>query len=494
VSVDYETTQLPALSSTLVRQAVLLAVVDPVDMSAQPAGPGGGNKRMTIGQLLPGVVWPSGDTAGAKDVANVLAAITSDGAATLMPGLWFGASTVAYGLGQVVQGLGGRQVTQWNNVGSTTSFLIDSSTWGGDASAALKGLHIDGSGASSGACAIQAGDIAGIEIDAHLSNFTSGNDGMLAKNAYNWTEQAKVRLRLENCDNGVRFDQSGSGTNSFFRSEFDLTFDQVAGQNGVVFAGSTVGALLLGGVLRMHGNWGGSATAITSSTISFLTAYAGIQSCEISVNMETGGPDSAQTINFKDGTTNISDCWGGIQYLNTGYNFAPSNNADNFTNFAGPVQGDPSLVSGLPQRSTNAGGSAQAIVSTTAAAVTALAAGVAAYTAYDIDVWVPYSSTATAGAPKFAFTGPAQTANTKLRYEFWTATGLASPASAQVTDFTTVVSGPTLTSSSSLLVRITGTVQCTAYGTLQLTAAEGTSGDSFSILLGAKMACSEMQY
>lgn len=468
-------------------------IVDPNDTGTSPAGSGGSDKRLTIAQLLPGVVYPSGSAFGAKDVANVSAAIASDGAATLMPGTYYGNSAVAVTLSQAVQSLAGRRVTRWNNVGSTPSFTVDAATWGGDLSAALRGLQIDGSGASSGACAIQAGDIIDLDVEAWLSNWTGGNIGAHCLNAYNWTEQSKFELRISNCDTGVKLDQSGSGTNSFFRTEFDLKFNQNAGQNGVVLAGSTVGVILLGGALKMKGNWGGAGSAPSSSTLSFTSENAGIQACEIAVNLETGGPFAAQTVNFKDGTTNISDCWGGAAWLNTGNAFAPSNNADNVTGFTGLVQGDPSIVGALPQKSTNAAiGSPQAIASTTPAAVTALAGGITAYTAYEVEAWVPYSSAATAGVPKFAFTGPGGQINTQLRYEFWSATGLVS--SAQVTDYTSVVSGPTLTSSSALLVKIAGTVQCSAYGTLQLTAAEGTSGDSFSILLGAKITVAEEAY
>lgn len=481
------------IANSALLAGVKIPLVDPNDTSTAPAGPGGSDKVALLGQLLPGVVWPSGSTAGAKDVANVAAAIASDGAATLMPGIWYGASTVGITLGQSVGSLTGRPANVWRNVGSTAAFQLENTGSYSGVPASLTGLQIEGSGASSGACAFQCGDINGVVIDVAVLDFTGGNDGGLLLNAYTWTEQGRIRLFIQNCDNGLKLDQSGSGTNSFDRTRLDLTFNQGAGQNGVVLAGATAGVVLLGGALKMHGNWGGAGSAPSSSTLSFTSENAGIQDCNIEVNLETGGPFAAQTINFKDGTTNISDCWGGITWLNTGNSFAPSNNADNFTGFTGKVKGDPSIVGALPQKSTNAAiGSPQAIASTTPAAVTALAGGITAYTAYEVEAWVPYSSASTAGVPKFAFTGPGGQINTQLRYEFWSATGLVS--SAQVTDYTSVVSGPTLTSSSALLVKIAGTVQGSAYGTLQLTAAEGTSGDSFSILLGAKITVAEEAY
>lgn len=336
--------QLSAIANASMLPGVIVPVVDPNDTSTAPAGTGGSDKRMTLGQLLPGAVWPSGSTAGVKDRANVLAAIASDGAATLMPGTFYGASTVAYGLGQQVRG-SGKAVTRWNNVGSTPAFDIDNTgAYDGDTPAELTGLRIDGSGASSGAEGYRAGDIEHLEIDAWVSSFTGGNIGAHILNDAWWTEQAIIRGFFQNCDNAFKLDLSGAGTQSFDRCVFDLWFDQQANQNGVIIGGSP-GAVLLGGTLRMHGNWQASASAVTSSLLSFTAQFGNILNTRLEWDIECDGTGAhtPQTIKFFDSTTVITGCDGNIELGSGPKQFTASNNNGNFW-FDGPVSGDASLL------------------------------------------------------------------------------------------------------------------------------------------------------
>ncbi len=305
----------------------------------------GTTEAVTVAVLLPGVVWPSGDPSGVTDHSAVVAALSAVNSATLMPGVYYGNATVIIGLGQSVRGLGGKAATLWHNVGSTAAFKIENTgAYNGDTPAELTGLHIDGASASSGAMGLQFGDIMHIEIDVWISNFTSGNYGSHAINTTWWTEQAKVKLFVQNCDNGVKLDLSGSGTQSYDRCELDIQFDQGANQNGLIIGGSP-GAVLLGGVVRLHGNWGVSSTAVTSSVISFLNQFGNILSTRIEIDLECDGTGThtPQTIVFYDSTTVISNCGGNIDFAGGSHAFAASNNNGNFW-FDGPVTGDSSLI------------------------------------------------------------------------------------------------------------------------------------------------------
>lgn len=316
----------------------------------------GKNKQVTPAVLAPlfaqlagiPVVQPSGVTDGSVDPGNVQGSISLFGAASLARGTYFGSSAVTYGFGQMVKGAG-KELVLWNNLSSGPSFILENSgSYNADTPASLTGLKIDGTSASSGASAFQAGDIVKLDIDVWVSNFTGGNLGAHMLNAHSFTEQARVKLYIENCDNGIKLDQSGSGTNSFDRCEFDLKFNQSAAQNGIIFAGSgTTGVVLLGGVLRIHGNWGLAVSAPASSVISFVTANALIQSTRLEWALETGdsgsGTHTAQTVNFKDSSTVITNCYGSIEFLVNSASFQPSNNNGNIW-FDGPVTGDDTLL------------------------------------------------------------------------------------------------------------------------------------------------------
>jgi hypothetical protein len=313
----------------------------------------GADGRLTVasngsaGGSLPGYVAPSGSTAGVTDVNNVNAAIASDGAATLGPGIWYFASSVPIGLAQGVQSLYGETLTTVRNVGSTPAFTI-SNAGGYDVTknAFLTGVSIDGSGASGSASPFQAGDIVRLRIKGvNCLNFTGGPTGPIFLNGNWFTEQGDFDIYVANCDGGVKLDQSGAGTSSYDRSRFRVKFNQNANQNGIVFAGQTVGVNLYKGLLRVVGNWMSSASAVTSSVISFASENAQIASCELDVGVECNLAlaHAPQTIKFKDATTNIIDAWGNVVFLGASTPFAPSNNSHNFY-CDGEITGDTTLL------------------------------------------------------------------------------------------------------------------------------------------------------
>lgn len=341
---SYKISGLTALTTP--SAADLLAIVDTDDTTTPPAGPAGSDKKITVGTLIPGIVYPSGDVTGAQDVTNVQASVTASGIAVLAPGTWYGSSTVTIGLSQAVRGMGKTQVT-WNNLSSGPAFTIaNAGAYSALADAALTGLRIDGTSAGSGAAGFQAGDIVQLDIDVWVSNFTGGSTGAHFLNGNHWTEQARVALFITNCDTGVKLDQSGSGTNSYDRCDFNLYFNQNANQNGIVFAGATSGAQLLEGSLRIRGNWTNSATSVTSSVLSFTSSNANITASRLDIGCEVNGSAgtfSAQTIVFKDATTKITKCAGVIDFLVDSNHFSASNNNGNFW-FSGPVTGDNTLL------------------------------------------------------------------------------------------------------------------------------------------------------
>jgi hypothetical protein len=289
---------------------------------------------------------PSGDTSGATDVSNVNSILSSSQDVILAPGTFYGNAPVNIGANQKVTSIAGRILTTWKNVSSGPAFKAQNSGSYSSASVTLSGIWIDGSGAGSGASGFQLGDYVQITVkDMAVSDFTGGNIGAHLLNAYWWTEQATVECFINNCDTGLKLDQSGAGTNSYDRCVLDLLFNQQAGQNGVVFGGATQGVVLLEGVLRMHGNWANGTSPVSSSVLSFTTEGALIQSSRIEIGLEIDGNDAyaPKTISFKDGSTTINRSYGHIEFYAAPNGFAASNNNNNIW-FDGPIVGDNTLL------------------------------------------------------------------------------------------------------------------------------------------------------
>jgi hypothetical protein len=306
--------------------------------------------------LLPGVVSPSGDGNGVKDVANVAAAVASDGAATLLPGIYYGATAVSYSNGSVVQSLAGKAVTRWNNTGAGPAFLLENAgAYDGNTPAVLRGLRIDGSGSGGAANAFQAGDIENLTItDLWLSNWQAARVAAYFKNTTWWTELAEVELQLQNCSNAVKLDQSGTGTNSFARCKFNLRYNNSqnfdTAQYGIILAGSgTTGVNLYQGALNMYGNWARQSAPVTGAAIAFTTPNAQMLGVKMQVGMEMNGAAAygIQTVNFGYPSNNIQDGWGNLNFLASPNAWAPSNNNQQFY-FKGSVSGDITLAGAAP--------------------------------------------------------------------------------------------------------------------------------------------------
>jgi hypothetical protein len=340
------------IAASAIAAGVFVNILDANDTVTPPADADGSNKLIEIGELLPGLVWPSGDLTGVKDPANVAAALAACGSAVLMPGSYHAAVTVNVGAGQAVRTLGGYTATTWTIGGAFPAFTTaNAGGYNANTPAEITGLDVDGSFATAGGSAVQVGDVVGLKLDLRLGNWTGGNTAAHFLNGNWFTEQSEVKLRIANCDTGVLLDQSGAGTNSYDRCRFDLLFNQNANQKGIVLGGSgTTGVNLIQGMLRARGNWTNSTSALTSSVISFTTSNAIIQGTRLEIGVEVddiggGATHLPQSINFKDASTVIQNCHGYVEFMNNGTNskFAPSNNSGNFW-FDGPVIGDPSLL------------------------------------------------------------------------------------------------------------------------------------------------------
>lgn len=491
--------------------AVSLLVLDPNDIVTAPAGPNGSDKRATIGQLFPGVVWPSGDMTGVKDAAAVNAAVSAlpakGGVVTLVSSAdWYiNCGAVVVNRSNVYISAPGCYI--WA-VGAGDVFRIyDSSninTRACQGGGLLGWPVIDGANTTGNSSAVHAGDIFTMTVCAQPQNFTAGttSKGVWFDNNYYWSEMLQADIRAYNCTAAVVFDvhvTAGTVTGSYDRGTLVFYVEQgVATYDGVVWQ---AGSLMVDGKMTIRGNFNSSSSGLTSALLRItgstpggaaLASSSTIITSLIDIGAEcAGGTHTPQTIIFGAGANQISQCYGQLDFAQ-GAAFAQSNNASNLLNFYGPVAGDPALVSWLEAIVGNSSSGAQAITSVTPASVAKLSGPLGAYQVSKIRVWVPYTSTATVGVPKFSFTGPGGQIVTSLRYKFWSGSALAS--SSQVTDYTSIVSGPTLTSSTALLLEIEGTVLGSAAGTLQLTAAEGTSGDAFTVAAGAYMSIIQSNY
>lgn len=368
---------------------------------------------------------------------------------------------------------------------------------------------IDGTAMTGNSYAVHMGDIfeAVCNVRAIGFNAGSGSKGVWFDNRYAICEALHARIFTSGCKAGVVFDvNSGAtatgahvnATGSYMRSDLDLHVNQGdPGNDGIVFQN---GAFLVDGVqLAIHGNYGTSASALTSavvrvtgSTPSGITAVTAstIETTPFSWGMENDGGDAnaPYTIFFGGDSNFIRNCTGVVGF-GSGTPFKSSNNAGQFLNFVGVVTGDANLPSSLPQGSTNAADGSQAISATSATAIVSLALPVAAFTAYEIDAYIPHTGAGTTGTFTFALGGPSiSTGNTSLDIEMWTTTTLTG-ATRNSTSATLDARAP---STSVRVLRVRGTLVCSASGTLTVTGAKTSGGSNVTVAAGAYLKLTPM--
>lgn len=121
----------------------------------------------------------------------------------------------------------------------------------------MRGLMIDGTSASAGACGIHVGDIYQLTWwDAGVRKFQgSGSKGWWFDNNYYWTEDMYGHIFAQQNTSNVVFDNSantgGSATNSFARTLLDIVLDMKGVGDGVTLQN---GALVYDSKLGIYGN------------------------------------------------------------------------------------------------------------------------------------------------------------------------------------------------------------------------------------------------
>lgn len=127
----------------------------------------------------------------------------------------------------------------------------------------VKGLIVDGTHASAGACGIHAGDIYQLQWDTGARFFQgSGSKGIWFDNQYFWAEDMYGHLFVEQNTTNLVFDnsanQSGSATGSFARPDLTVVLDAKGVGDGLVLKNA---AQYYGGKLMLAGNMDYSSSA-----------------------------------------------------------------------------------------------------------------------------------------------------------------------------------------------------------------------------------------
>ena len=236
--------------------------------------------------------------------------------------------------------------------------IYDPTTYSGRTrfSGGFCGITIDGTSAGDASTGLHLGDLLQYELDMTVQNFRGADSiGVHADNNYYWTEQLRGRIHAQACASHVVFDCSGSlatSSGSFERCDLDIYIDQ---QNpsfdGVVFRN---GAMTGNGSLRIRGNFGPSASAVSSAVLRLtgstpagrqFPSSSGIQNGLVDIGVECApGAFTPQTIAFGSSSNTVRGCYGALNFGIGGYeHFSPSDNAGNVGAFQGPVTGDSTL-------------------------------------------------------------------------------------------------------------------------------------------------------
>jgi hypothetical protein len=219
----------------------------------------------------------------------------------------------------------------------------------------IKQIMINGTYATAPATALHIGDGIQYEVDIAIQNFTgTGSIGMHLDNTQWWTEQLHGTVLATNCQTSVVFDSTGSGYNSFARTDLDVFISADAGQDGVAIQN---GSLLYDGELVIRGNFASSSTGAMSNAVLRIigqgattnnpsSSYSSIQYCRLDIAVETpANTYTPQTIYFGSGSNTIRSCYGMMDFSTNGSPFIGTNgiNAFQFV-FLGPVGGDKNIA------------------------------------------------------------------------------------------------------------------------------------------------------
>src|SRR5262249_8713621 len=215
--------------------------------------------------------------------------------------------------------------------GSGDCFQIyDKSTYGSRTKfgGRFVGITIDGTHATGAATGLHVGDLLQYELDLTVQNFyQSGSVGVHLDNNYYWMEQLFGRIYAQNCASHVVFDwTSGTATTSsgsFERCDLDIYINQ---QNAAFDGGGFKnGAFVTNGSLKIRGNFGYGASAVTSAALRLTgsgsannyPSSSGIVASMLDIGLECAtkaGNHVPQTIVFGAGGNQISNCYGALNF------------------------------------------------------------------------------------------------------------------------------------------------------------------------------------
>jgi len=201
-------------------------------------------------------------TSAIQNAANALPA--AGGVVYLPAGTYKVASTITVAVAGVYFQGDGQLATVINYTGSGDcirmySSLSYTSGWGGG----IKGLTIDGTSASAGACGIHAGDIYQLQWDAGVRKFQgAASKNVWFDNQYFWAEDMYGHLFVEQGTTNLIFDNSanlsGTATGSYARANLTVVLDAKGVGDGLVLKN---GVQYYGGNLTFVGNMDYSSSA-----------------------------------------------------------------------------------------------------------------------------------------------------------------------------------------------------------------------------------------
>jgi hypothetical protein len=310
-------------------------------------------------QLREAWIGPSGDATGAKDTAALVAAFGGTGftlinVVHLLPGTFYVTQgQVVLGLGQYLRGAG-MSATIVKLVGAVAGPAITIRNSGASTPFQYGGIYdltVDGSSAAANSIGVAFGDMNGMQImNVACNNFGGGSGvGFYGQNLHSFCEQLRFSGEAVACDQSFVLDGSGAGGGDFERMEMSLwTSPNTGGYTFILRSGVGV----LDSSIRIRGNSdGGGGTGHGGGVILFGGAsLSTVQNCHLDVQVEqdaTAG-SAAQTINFFVAGSQISSCYGILDFFQPGgaLAFAASNNAGNFF-FTGTVNGDATLATSM---------------------------------------------------------------------------------------------------------------------------------------------------
>jgi len=305
------------------------------------------------------VLQPSGDTSGATDAANIMAAVTAlpatGGTIWLAPGIFYVATgTVVIDTPQVkIKGMI-RWGTLIHAVGTGDCIRMYNPSYGGNGlwGGGVEDVTIDGSLATAPVNLLHIGDMEQMELNVAVQNATGGGCfGVLFDNTIWWTEKLHGIVFARNCDTHAGFNVSGvaeTATDSFGYLDLTCYIYVQPGQDGVVLDN---GARPYHGRLTIKGNVAGTdANAVLRVTgqvpAGFPGAgdYSAIYGCELNMQVESSSSPGPYTIYFGAAGNTVVGCRGTLDFTQgtgtfTATNLAVVANAGVF-GFFGPVVGD----------------------------------------------------------------------------------------------------------------------------------------------------------